>query len=247
MRSQPTDNHAGQWMLLAPQADNKPQSAPPPGSVSLRKMTIHTDDRDKHRGMTLIEVMLGLSLLVLISGGVIAVVQSALTSTRIAHKEFVEDEEISMLFAYFRALFLDLPATIELSTPEQLPESTYQQLQFQNAPELFSWGKGREGPPDTQVLLTTRDLNNGNFCLILEKQLQHPSQSLIRKELVLLNNLTFLEWSFLDQNGTQWTSSWHDLKRRPAAIRLRLQREDDPQPLQATFAMSPVVPKRLSL
>ncbi len=191
--------------------------------------------------------MLGLALLTLISGGVIAVVQSSLISTQVAREEFRKDEEMAMLFAYFRNLFLNLSPTVELRTAEEPPGETYQQLQFQNAPELFSWGKGREGPPDTQIFLNTRNLRDGGHSLVLEKQLQHPTQNFIRKELVLLDKLTFLEWSFFEPHDHKWLSSWSDLKRRPTAVRLRIQRENDPQPLQAIFSISPAIPQKLSL
>lgn len=198
--------------------------------------------RTRH-GLTLLEVMLGLALMVLIAGGVVSIVQSSLISTTIAQQVFQQEEMEGSVFAYFRHLFFNLPPTVSFETAPDPSEDIVQQLQFHNAPELFSWGKGREGPPDTQVLLSTRIHKDGTYSLILEKRLLHASRNFIRKEIVLLEGLQKLEWGFYDPLDRKWKSDWRTREQRPGAIRMSLHIGVGEDPLDAVFQISPAAPR----
>lgn len=194
---------------------------------------------ERKRALTLLEVMLSLALMVLIAGGVVAIVQSALVSTTLARNTFEDQQAEGIVFSHFRYLFLNLAPATTLETTPNPSGNISQQLQFNNAPELFSWGKGREGPPDTQVLLTTEQAKDGTYRLILEKRLLHPSRNFIRKELVLLDRLPVLEWSFHDPKERKWRNDWRDTTRRPDAIRMTLQITPQQDVLNAVFTVSP--------
>lgn len=187
--------------------------------------------------------MLGLALMVLIAGGVVSIVQSSLVSTTIAQQVFQQEEMEGSVFAYFRHLFFNLPPTVSFETTPDPSEDIVQQLQFHHAPELFSWGRGLEGPPDTQVLLSTRIRKDGTYNLVLEKRMLHASRNFIRKEVVLLEGLQKLEWRFHDSVDQKWKTDWRTPEKRPGAVSMRLQIAPGEDPLQAIFQISPAIPQ----
>ncbi len=194
--------------------------------------------------MTLVEVMLGLAILSILAGGVMAIVDSALTSTAVATRIFRRTQNTAALSDYFRRLFLTLPPTVRFRATQATDDARRQTVIFENAPELLSWGRGRDGPPDTRVSFSTQPGADRRLELLAKKEFPPSAKTTNPPPVALAAGLQSLHWEFFNPRTERWQEEWADVTMRPQAVRLRFQFEDAPEETQAILSLSPASLRR---
>jgi type II secretory pathway pseudopilin PulG len=195
--------------------------------------------------MTLIEVMLGLAILSILVGGVMAIVQSTLTSTTVATRIFRRTQNTAALTDYFQRLFFTLSPTIRFSATVADDDSRRQTVIFENAPALLSWGHGADGPANTRVSFSTQAAPDGRLELWGRKEYPDGTLAANPPPAALASGLQSCRWEFFNARTNRWQENWADVTVRPLAVRLRFQLEDAPEETLAVLPVSPVLPKRL--
>jgi prepilin-type N-terminal cleavage/methylation domain-containing protein len=96
--------------------------------------------RRRLRGLTLLEVVVGLTVLALMSGAIYAIVGGSVDSTAALQRIQSQDRRMETFLHRCRAAFAHLPsgATVELRLLENEP--LRQELTLRGVPEAFVWG-----------------------------------------------------------------------------------------------------------
>jgi prepilin-type N-terminal cleavage/methylation domain-containing protein len=196
------------------------------------------------RGMTLIEVMLGLAILAILVGGVMAIVDSTLTSTGIATAIFRRTQNTAALTDYFRRVFFTLPPAVRFQATVANDDARRQTVIFDNAPGMLSWGRGRDGPPDTRVSFYTKAGANGGLDLFARKEFPERAKVTNPPPVALSAGLKSCRWEFYNAQTKRWQDNWDDVTVRPKAVRLRFQLADAPDETLAVLSLSPVLSQR---
>ena len=103
----------------------------------------HRGRRRARRGLTLIEVVVGLAILSLMAGAIYAIVSGAVTSSATLALTQKEDRRVEAFLNRVRKSLRSLPAaaTLELRVLENDP--LRQEFVFTGVPEAFAWGNNQ--------------------------------------------------------------------------------------------------------
>lgn len=184
------------------------------------------------KGFTLLEVILALSIMSMLVGGIFAITQSILSLSQSSLTNQNNQRHSSALEGYFRTLFKDLPSTsITELTQDGL---NYPALNIQS-PGTFYPSSGRE----LQATYLTLKIVKGEDNLLslqaswsdqdisgLDNSSEPPEMN---QTLSLIDDLTNLEWEMYSTRDEEWVTTWSSELPRPSHIRLKYSTAQDQQ------------------
>ena len=228
----------------------------------MRRTNSHAVPLRRNRGLTLIEVMVALGVLVILVSGIFFVVQTALKTVLTINDSSSREAEIANLTDILRTGFRNLPPKSRLSALPTKEGGAEQILVIvRNAPGFLTWLSEPE-PENTIVLLSIRKddktavwSENAPWRICLKRFV--PPKGLSEKELsptVILKAGDKVPWlelvgnfrrtgaRFFDHASQSWKDHWENLDERPALIELTLVTERVRNPISETsvFWLPPV-------
>lgn len=192
--------------------------------------------RAAQRGLTLIEVMVALGVLVILVGGIFLVVQTSLKTVLMIDATSSRNDELTNLTDILRVGFRNLPARARLTAGPVRAEGVNQHLvMVRNAPGFLSWLATPEAD-ETIVLLSFRqDAKTGLWRACLKR---FPAPSNLSRDvfdpktvlragsgvpwLDLVGDFQSVTPRFFDAASGKWLDRWDDSRQRPALIELKL-------------------------
>lgn len=175
----------------------------------------------RRAAFTLLEVMLALSILALMAGGISTMMHATMQAT--AEVSTLQDRfrKSEALGEFFRKGLANLPPQARVTLgARQEGNSTIRELRVEDAPNIWTWGRSANHSGPIALVLTPGA--DGLFSLTLARLIQNPNAADTAAELVrLTRDLRFMEFAVMDAGG-QWLSDWYraDL---PLLIRARWQ------------------------
>lgn len=213
-------------------------------------------EQNRHtRGLTLIEVMVALGVLVILVSGIFFVVQTSLKTVLTIDNSASRLDEITNLTDILRSNFRNLPARARL-TADTHSEGNVSEFLFivRDAPGFLTWSAKPEAE-NTIVILSLR--GNGSDWRVCMKRFAPPShfpeQEFAAKPILrAASKIPWLELvggfqqaraRFFDGKSRTWKDRWDNLSERPALIELTLVSEivRDPRSETAIFWIPPVM------
>lgn len=200
--------------------------------------------------------MVALGVLVILTGGIFMVVQTALKTVLLIDTRASREDEITNLTDILRSNFRNLPNHARL-TAENVAADGVQEFLFtvRNAPGFLTWMSAPD-PENLIVLLSLRkDSTNGLWRVCLKRFTPPPhssaetwnSKAMLKAAsgipwLELVADIEQVGVRFFDGRTRQWTGSWTEGTVRPALIELKLIYEHTPDPRSsaAIFWIPPV-------
>ncbi len=212
------------------------------------------DHLSRRRGLTLIEVMVALGVLVILVSGIFMVVQTSLKTVLLVDTHASREDEITNLTDILRTGFRNLPSRARM-TVEPITTRGVKEILFtvRDAPGFLTW-LSVPGPENEIVLLSLRqDSANGHWRVCVKRFT--PPASFSEKEFhptPILKAAAAIPWlelvakiervgvRFFD--GHQWKETWKDPEVRPALVELTLiyEHPKDPRSSAAIFWIPPV-------
>ena len=214
------------------------------------------------RGFTLIEVIIGLTILTMITGTLFAIIKGAVRGAADIERVQRENDSINRFIELCRQTFQTMPSTATLTL--KITEETdplMQELTITSAPHCFGFGTSVTSykdsiiglRPDT-VLSNSTETNLARYNLSLSREDLIPRTSdnelAIQQEensptapddegrywMPLLSGVTGLSWRFYKQTDDTWEDEWSDSK-WPDLIEMTLAMDGRTQPLRAVFSV----------
>jgi len=194
------------------------------------------------KGFTLLEVILALSIMSILLGGIFAITQSilSLSQTSIANQNTQRHSDT--LEGYFRTLFKDLPrdSIIEL----EIGDLDYPQLAIRNPGTFYPSAnidrlatyqdiktvKNRDGLLSLQASWSDKDISG-------TAPGSDPPE--INQTITLIDNLTSIEWEIYSTRDQEWYTTWGFQLPRPSHIRIKYSTTEDQQLHTHTFWIPP--------
>ena len=195
------------------------------------------------RGFTLLEVILSMGILALLAASIYAITSSSIGASRTAMEQQLTLRRLDAFLRITRSAFLNLPSqgTVSLEMGRGKGGEPEARLILGKAQGLFgmpSLGGGslvlaaKPRPDGTRTISMIRVSSNlGDNEL--EKVLSSPGTPLLPK-------VRKPRWSFF-QEGV-WKEEWPKGNPRPTLVRLQLEIDEIPEPVEALFLVPPVVP-----
>lgn len=211
---------------------------------------------------TLIEVVIGLTILTMITGTLFAIVKGSVRGAADIERVQRENDSINRLIELFRQTFQTMPgtATLTLTITEQ-SEPLMQELTISNSPHCFGFGTSPTSYKDSIIGLrldteqsTSTETDAPRYNLSVSREDLIPktddSQLAIRQDtnsltapdeegrywMPLLPAVTSLSWRFYKQSDDTWEEEWSDSK-WPDLIEMNLAMDGRTQPLRAVFGV----------
>ena len=211
---------------------------------------------------TLIEVVIGLTILTMITGTLFAIVKGSVRGAADIERVQRENDSINRLIELFRQTFQTMPgtATLTLKITEQ-SDPVMQELTISNSPHCFGFGASPTSYKDSIIGLridtaqsTSTETNAPRYNLSVSREDLIPktddSQLAIRQDtnsltapdeegrywMPLLPAVTSLSWRFYKQSDDTWEEEWSDSK-WPDLIEMNLSMDGRTQPLRAVFGV----------
>jgi prepilin-type N-terminal cleavage/methylation domain-containing protein len=100
----------------------------------------HRGPRARCRGLTLLEVVVGLAILALMAGAIYAIVVGSIDSTATLQAIQAEDRRLEAMLNQTRLAFANLPAGATLELRQLENEPPRQELILRGVPTAFLWG-----------------------------------------------------------------------------------------------------------
>ena len=215
-----------------------------------------------HHAFTLIEVVIGLTILTMITGTLFAIVKGSVRGAADIERVQRENDSINRLIELFRQTFQTMPgtATLTLTITEQ-SEPLMQELTISNSPHCFGFGTSPTSYKDSIIGLrldteqsTSTETDAPRYNLSVSREDLIPStddsQLAIRQDansltapddegrfwMPLLPAVTALSWRFYKQSDDTWETEWSDSK-WPDLIEMTLAMDGRTQPLRAVFGV----------
>ena len=233
-----------------------------------RPSDLHSNARRGFAAFTLIEVVIGLTILAMITGTLFAIVRGAVRGAAEIEQVQRENDSINRLIELCRQTFQTMPATATL-TLEIKEQSTpvMQELTISGAPHCFGFGTsptsykdsiiGLQADPNGAVSeesgLPLYDLSLSREDLIPvaddnELAIRQDSNSAIAPDeegrywMPLLQGVNSLTWRFYKKDEEVWEEEW-SRSQWPDLIEMNLVMNGRTLPLRAVFAV-PVIELR---
>jgi prepilin-type N-terminal cleavage/methylation domain-containing protein len=212
---------------------------------------LRADRISRSRGLTLIEVMVAIGVLVILASGIFFVVQTTLSTVMKISDRSSRDDEITNLVDILRSNFRNLPPRSEL-TARVVTDGGTPMLLFvvRNAPGFLTWLKDPESE-DTIVLLAARQDDDAKTWRVCLKRFAPPahfsSEDFKAKDILrigekvpwleLVGDFREVGMRFFDEKKKNWVTEWVEPKRRPSLIELRLVSEITKDPRSETTVL----------
>lgn len=196
-------------------------------------------------GFTFIEVTVVLIIFVLLSGGIYATVNAAITASAVLSEENVRSQRLTAFVGLLRRTFHNLPATarvtggVRLDGGKAVPE-----IVLRDAPGVFAWGTGASSAGTVLISAVPRLGGGMQFSLLSlptslgEQELRDALQD--GKWLRLLPDLREVRWRFYDETQQDWREDWLEGMDRPPLVELTLQQLGEELPRTYIFWLPPV-------
>jgi len=208
--------------------------------------------QNSRKGFTLVEVMISLSIMALLAASVYAIVTSVIGASRTAMDQQLTLRRLDAFLRVTRGAFLNLPpaGTITLEIGRGRDGQAEQQLILAKAQRLFglpSLGGG-------SLVLASQAQSDGTRSINLLRISpnatdQERAKSLASPGIPLLPGLRKPHWTFRIPGQDDWQEELPAGSPRPLLVRLQLQIDDLPNPVEAIFYVPPlaaVVPTLIS-
>ena len=218
--------------------------------------------RSINRAFTLIEVIIGLTILTMITGTLFAIIKGAVSGAADIERVQRENDSINRLIELFRQTFQTMPstATLTLTIIEQT-DPVMQELTIANSPHCFGFGTSPTSYKESIIGLrldteqnTTTETGQPRYNLSLSREdlipttddnqiaVQQDANSITAPDdegrywMPLLPGVTSLSWRFYKQSDDVWEEEWSDSK-WPDLIEMSLTMEGRTLPLRAVFGV----------
>jgi type II secretory pathway pseudopilin PulG len=180
------------------------------------------------RAFTIFEVMLALTLLVVLVGGLFGVLQACMESAAELQSRQQQNQSINGFIELFRRTVRNLPveASMEGGQFEEGSGQFLQKIYFRNAPRAFAWGEDSLFLGET--ILSARPQVGGLFSLGVyrstesEQKLRSSEADDKLRWLFLIKDLREIKWRFFDPRSGVWQEEWRDASSRPTLIEMNL-------------------------
>lgn len=188
------------------------------------------------RGLTLIEVMVAIGVLIILVGGIFLVVQTSLKTVLTVDNNASREDEITNLIDILRSSFRNLPTGARM-TGQPLSEKGLNEhlLIIRDAPGFLTWLAQPEAE-DTVVLISLRQDDEDAGWRVCLKRFAPPNnfpeedfnpKNLLRAGaqvpwLELVGDFRKAGVRFFDAKSQTWRDRWDNQKERPALIELDL-------------------------
>ncbi len=188
------------------------------------------------KGMTLIELVLALAVLVLVAGMVSGIARAALEAgealVQFGREQAGVDASSDLLRHLFRTLPHDAKMQLVIAKLPDHPPS----IVITGAPRALAWGSSdwQEGDLELSPKLTSDGLWQVGFGRSVPDP--NSSEQTIMKLpwLPIFEGLVSVGWRFLDARSGQWQTQW-DQGQHPAAIELTAQLPGEENPRRWVF------------
>jgi prepilin-type N-terminal cleavage/methylation domain-containing protein len=195
---------------------------------------LRPDTRTNRNGLTLIEVMVALGVLVILVGGIFLVVQTTLKTVLEIDNNASREDEVTNLIDILRGGFRDLPSRARIAAEPATEGSVDQYLiVVRDAPGFLTWLAQPEAD-DMIVLLSLRQDDADSGWRVCLKRFAPPEsfsehdlnpKNLLRAGarmpwLELVGDFKKLGARFYDGTTRKWKDEWKDEPTRPALIEL---------------------------
>lgn len=195
------------------------------------------NQREYNLGFTLLEVMLAVALLALLSGTMIALVQSSLESAIITESIVRKNDNKYGYIELCRRLFRTLPGEVEfVAYKDHYDEYEGDNLIFYNAPHLMQWG----GEVDYERYIVSMAFisREGEGKQMAVKRMGRVPET---EWFPLLENVEYAKWRYFDQESQQWLNEWGTSVFRPSAVELTLKLLDEAESTRSVFWLPPII------
>ncbi len=194
------------------------------------------------RGFTLIETVIGIGLIVLITGGVFRIVLSVAEAANTIKSVQIRREMIATVVDSLRWTLRRAPAfaTVRIG-PAEPGDKALGLLIRDDATNPFA---GADLPPGVAIVLRFEQLRGGTGELCRYLTLPAPEDVLIppldkTTRMVLLGDVAQFEWNSYDFERREWLAEPTPLNNRPSALRLALRTGDDSTVRNFIFGVAP--------
>jgi prepilin-type N-terminal cleavage/methylation domain-containing protein len=191
---------------------------------------------NRSRAFTLLEVILSMGILALLAASVYAIVSSSISASRTAMEQQASLRRLDSFLRVIREAFLNIPAqgTVSLKIAKSGGGQPEPQLILGKVQGLF----GMTSLGGGTLVLASRPRSDGTRTITM---LRIPPNSSDREleaafaapGIPLLPKARKPVWSF--QKDGDWKEEWPEGSPRPSLIRLRMEIEELPDPVEAVF------------
>lgn len=205
-----------------------------------------SSSRKPKKGFSLIEVVIALTILVLLSGSVYAVLKGSIDTAATIRESQSRQQQIDGFLDLCRTVFHQLPAQAVLEGRiRESGSKAFPEIIFRNSPELFSWGNVTDLGAVTVLSLVPQI--GGRFSLALLRSnpgrdvLADPVDKATSEDwVILVPDVTSVIWRYFDANSNNWLPLLPRGSRRPGAVELTLQLADVKEPIRMVFDILPL-------
>ena len=194
------------------------------------------------RAFTLLEVVLSMGILALLAASVYAIASSSIGASRIAMDQQLILRRVDSFLRVTRDAFLNIPGqgSVYLQIAKAKGGEAEPQLVLGKVQGLF----GMPSLGGGSLVLAARPKSDGTRTITLLRIPANANDRQVEASLAapgvpLLPGVRKPRWSFF-QNG-EWTDEWPAGSPRPVMVRLHVEIDEIPDPVEAIFYVPPVV------
>lgn len=213
-------------------------------------------------GFTLLEMVLGLTILAMLSGTVYSIISGAVQTAAKMRISQGENDQVSHFIRLCRQSFQSLPSTAGVTIKTADTSSGFPELTISGAPEIFSFGPNpisykdtviglrpdaaateaaEDGQPVFNLSITREDIvpaDPGQGSALVraggEELLEPDEQG--RVWMPLLANVASLTWRAYKNDDEQWLDEW-DGADLPLLVEMNLQLSGRSLPIRAVYTL----------
>lgn len=223
------------------------------------KSRVHTSSA---AGFTLLEMVLGLTILAMLSGTVYSIISGAVQTAAKMRISQDENDQVSHFIRLCRQSFQSLPSTAGVTIKTADTSSGLQEVTISGAPEIFSFGPNPISYKDTIIGLRpdaaatdAAEDKQGVFSLGITREDIVPADPGQNSALVrtggegllapdeqgrvwmpLLANVASLTWRAYKNDEEQWLEEW-DSTDLPLLVEMNLQLSGRSLPIRAVYTL----------
>lgn len=189
-------------------------------------------------GFTLLEVILSMGILALLAASVYAIVSSSISASRTAMDQQGSLKRLDSFLRVVRQAFLNIPAEgkISLRIAKSAGGQPEPQLVLGKVQGLF----GMTSLGGGTLVLASRPRSDGTRTITMLRIPPNASDRELEAAfsapgIPLLPKARKPVWSFKKPGPSEWTEEWPEGNPRPGLVRLRMEIDELPDPVEAIF------------